>query len=121
MSSAFYQFVKEGWEKDPEILKTIFPILAASSILGWIRTLFLMPLGQADEKRYLWNQSPIGSLLTCTSQKKLENELELEDESEESEINLTSLKPILKSLNTWQFTFFTCVINSRVDTIQGRD
>ena len=112
-----FKIAYTDWEAE---LPFMLQILAACSVIIWIRTLLLVPCKTLNPNVPVSEQSFVG--LCCKRTTRVDEEKEdNEDEKVETsnQVKLADFWPSIRSINTWQFTAFYTLLSCRVKSIQG--
>ena len=88
-------------------------ILAASSVLIWIRTFALVPYKRHNSEKSVFEQSFIYSL--CVKSEDSKAQATEDDQA----VTFQDIVPAIKSFNLWQFTAYYTLLGTRTESIQG--
>ena len=88
-------------------------VLAACSVIIWIRTFCLVPYKKLNSEKSIFEQSFIRAV--CA--KSENNEEEPSDQA--PVVTFKDVLPAIKSFNIWQFTAYYTILSSRTKSIQG--
>ena len=117
MSAALFLIFKLAWNDGQGAdLVNMLTGLAACSVLIWIRTFCLMPHKFLDPSRSIWSQSFVGSKCIAGDSQVMEatrNDDDVNKDNSSEKVSPSFGRQILsrfKEINTWQYTFFYCIL-----------